>query len=206
MSQRYTILNSAKDEATAIVAAASTQAAADAHTGGDATRVLDWPGWVLRDIVIISGPAQKHRQVWEAEQLFGDLIVKLERGTINRGEWFSLFRILGTYRGSELIASVANTLKLTSDKTTMLADGITVATYTIDIVDRDDASVGAGTDTVEIEVSAPCNVSAVSVVLVAGTKTFTITSQNGIRGTLDVRVKVADDSLNRSEPLRLALT
>ncbi len=203
MSKRYTILNAAKTLATSIVAADTQQDAADDHTGGDTTRVLDWPGWVLRDIVIEAGPTQTHRQVYEAKERYNDLIEKIEANTANRDEFFTLLRILGSYRGPQLLPNFSEYLELTVNDAEIDADGTSSATFTVTKKDIDDADVGSGTETVEIEVSSPCKVSALSIDLVAGTGQFTITSQSGVRGVVWVRVKVSDDSLGRSEPVKL---
>lgn len=206
MSQRYTILAASKTEATSIVAAASKAAAAAAHTGGDQTRVLDWAGWTLGNFVIINGPSapeQQHIQVYNAEQTLNDLVSKLENGTMNKDEWFQLFRILGTYTGPPLIEGATQSLDLAASASSIQADGSALATFTITKVGPDGTAVGSGTETVVIDLSAPCQASAVQKTLVAGSATFTITSQNGIRGTVYARCRVAGDVIGRSEPVGL---
>lgn len=84
----------------------------------------------------------------------------------------------------------------------VVADG-TAATFNISKVDANGDPVVVGVEKVIIRTSNPCKVSVQSVDLQDGEGSFTITSEAGVKGIIEVYVYVADGALNPSDVVEL---
>jgi len=82
------------------------------------------------------------------------------------------------------------------------ANGTSEATFTIKKKDHEGTVIETGTEDIIVETSYPVRLSAVSVTLSDGTGSFTITSQDGIKGVVGVTIS---DAAGNLEPASIEL-